>query len=82
MTDNVHVYIVDLPDGINEMVTPCSDGYTIYIDDKLSDTGKRDAYRHALYHITNHDFERYDVNEIEVEAHQNSKGGHHGTFWE
>lgn len=78
MTDDINVYIIDLPDGINEMVTPCSGGYTIYIDDKLSPEGRREAYAHALYHITNHDFEKSDVNRIEFEAHQ--RGGHHGTF--
>lgn len=74
MTDDVFVYMVDLPDGINEMVTPCATGYTIYIDDKLSPEGRRDAYRHALYHITNHDFEKSDVNSIEIEAHREGRG--------
>lgn len=67
--NNVYTYIVDLPDGINEMVCPCLSGYTIYIDDKLSPEGRRDAYRHALFHIMNRDFEKSDVNEIEVNAH-------------
>lgn len=80
MTDDVFVYIVDLPDGVNEMVAPCLAGYTVYINDKLSPEGRREAYRHALYHIINHDFEKSDVNEIEIEAH--SKGGQHGTIWE
>ena len=73
MTDDVHVYVINLPDGINEMITPCSDGYTIYIDDKLSPEGRRRAYAHALYHINHHDFEKEDVNQIEIEAHKNCK---------
>lgn len=73
MTDNIYVYTVDLPVGIAEMVTPCIDGYTIYIDDKLSPEGKRRAYDHALYHINHHDFEKEDVNQIELEAHKNCK---------
>ena len=72
MTDDVFVYIVDLPDGVNEMVAPCLAGYTVYINDKLSPEGRREAYRHALYHIVNHDFEKSDVNEIEVEAHKHA----------
>ena len=67
--NNVYTYLVDLPDGINEMVCPCLSGYTIYIDDKLSPEGRRDAYRHALFHIMNRDFEKSDVNETEVNAH-------------
>ena len=73
MTDNVNIYVLDLPDGINEMVAPCLGGYTIYIDDKLSPEGKRKAYDHALYHINNNDFEKSDVNQIEIEAHKNCK---------
>lgn len=72
MTDDIFVYMVNLPDGINEMVTPCATGYTVYINDKLSPEGKRGAYRHALHHIVNRDFEKSDVNEIEVEAHKHS----------
>lgn len=49
--DNVYVYMVDIKGKTNEMVTPCSDGYTVYIDDKLSPQGKWDAYVHAVSHI-------------------------------
>ena len=73
MTDDVHVYVINLPDGINEMITPCSDGYTIYIDDKLSPEGRRRAYAHALYHINNKKIKKSDVNQIEIEAHKNCK---------
>ena len=73
MTDNVYIYMADLPTGINEMVCPCLGGYTIYIDDKLSPSGRLDAYQHAMCHINNHDFEKTDVNQIEIEAHKNCK---------
>ena len=29
--DDVFVYYVSLPPGVNEMVTPCPEGYTAYI---------------------------------------------------
>ena len=80
MMDDVFVYIVDLPDGVNEMVTPCLAGYTVYINDKLSPEGRHEAYRHALYHINNNDFEKEDVNQIELEAHAHTMGGHNGIF--
>lgn len=70
MTDDIFVYMVDLPGGINEMVAPCMMGYTIYINDKLSPEGRRRAYKHALCHISNHDFEKSDVDSIEAEAHK------------
>lgn len=68
--DDVFVYFVELPDGINEAVMPCLGGYTIYIDKRLSDYAQQRAYNHAMYHIRNHDFEKADVQSIEYEAHK------------
>lgn len=70
MTDDIHVFIVDLPPHINEMVTPCFCGYCIYIDVKLSPEGRKKAYHHALAHIENNDWEKEDANEIENERHK------------
>ena len=67
-TDDLYVYITDMP--VNEAVLPCDVyGYTIYINAKLSPEGREKAMRHALWHIQNGDFERFDVQEIEEEAH-------------
>ena len=63
--DNVFVYYVPLPEGIDEAVMPCFDGYTIYIDSRQSSAGMVRAYKHALEHIENNDFEKFNVNEIE-----------------
>lgn len=42
---------------VNEVVVENEDGgYTVFIDDRLSDEGKRNAYRHALRHIEADDF--------------------------
>lgn len=35
----------------------------------MDDSARLKAYRHALKHIGNGDFERYDVQGIEAEAH-------------
>lgn len=67
--DDIYVYIVDLPDQVNEMVTPCLDGYTIYLNAKLSYQERVDAYLHALRHVENNDWEKDDVQKIEKEAH-------------
>lgn len=63
--DNVFVYYVPLPEGIDEAVLPCFDGYTIYIDSRQSSSGMERAYEHALEHIINNDFEKFDIQEIE-----------------
>ena len=73
MTDRIFVYFVELPDGIDEAVLPCTEGYTIYIDLNLSQQKKDAAFRHALGHIENNDFERaelYGVQLIEAQAHE------------
>ena len=68
--DNIFVYIVDIPGNVGEMVVPCSDGYTVYIDVKLSHDEKVEAYHHALEHIRNDDFHAdRAVGTIEQERH-------------
>ena len=69
--DDVYVYIVPLPPCIRELVTPCLDGYTVYIADRLDRESMIKAYKHALAHIKNGDFERSseDLNAIEAAAH-------------
>lgn len=67
--DNVYIYFIAMPDGVREFVTPCLDGYTIYIDESLDEIGRAKAYDHAMSHITNNDFEREDVQEIESDRH-------------
>jgi hypothetical protein len=53
------------------MVCPCADGnYTIYINDRLDHEHRQQAYRHALRHIEQNDFEKENVQEIEEEAHR------------
>lgn len=68
--DDIYVYIVRLPYGIKEAVTPCFGGYTIYISEDLSMQGRHRAYQHALKHIRNGDFDKINVQAIEAEAHK------------
>lgn len=69
MTDEVFVYIIDLPPKISEMVCPCDGGYCVYLNARLSQAAREQAYRHAMWHIENNDWERDDVQQIELEAH-------------
>lgn len=69
--DNIYVYLTRFPgNDIREAVMPCYDGYTIYLDDRLTHEQQVKAYRHALWHIQNRDFEKTDVGKIENEAHR------------
>ena len=65
----IFTYIIDLPDGINEAVMSCAEGYTIYIDESLDATGRKKAFLHAMKHIDKNDFFRSDVQRIESESH-------------
>lgn len=67
--DSIFVYEIKLPDGIHEYVTPCADGYTVYLNRNLTREMQEKAFVHALLHIKNRDFEKPDVQAIEAEAH-------------
>lgn len=69
MRPDIYIYTVPMPPSVREFVTPCLDGYTIYIADRLDHAGRMEAYRHAMRHIRNNDFEKHDVQKIESEAH-------------
>lgn len=69
MTDDIFVYLIPLPEGINEIVLPCFGGYTIYVDSRLDKEKQLRSYQHALSHIINNDFTKNNVQEIEHDAH-------------
>ncbi len=71
--DDIFVYIVDIPGSTGEMVVPCCEGYTVYIDVKLSHTEKIEAYYHALEHIRNDDFKSDDPVDL-IEGRRHNRG--------
>lgn len=68
--NDIFVYIVDMPTTASEMIMPCPDGYTIYINARLSYHDRVKAYLHALGHVEGNDWERVNVQEIEKDAHR------------
>lgn len=71
--NDIFVYLVDIPGKVREIVMPCLDGYTVYIDEKLDRRAQQDAYRHALRHIKNADFEKEHATYIELYAHEGKR---------
>lgn len=70
MTPAVNVCLVDFPCRGEEMVVPNEDNsYTVIINSRLSKEKQMEAYMHAMRHITGNDFEKFDVQQIESEAH-------------
>ena len=62
-----NVIFIDLPTKVNEAVTLNEDGsYTIFINSRISYENRLRAYKHALIHIKNNDFEHTDrLSEVE-----------------
>ena len=71
MTRDVNVFLRDFPNTKEcEVITENSDGsYTIFLNSRMSHERQLNAYRHALEHIQNGDFQRQDVQQIETVAH-------------
>lgn len=67
--EDIFVYMIAMPDSVHEAVTPCFDGFTIYINKNLSYEQRQRAFIHALRHIQNKDFEKDNVQAIESQAH-------------
>lgn len=72
--NDIYVYIIDMPTKSSEVVAPCLDGYTIYLNARLSRLQQEEALRHAMRHIENNDFEsEEDISTIELRAHKETK---------
>ena len=68
--DNIYVYIVDLPLDVAEMIAPCGEGFTIYLNARLSYQGRIRACLHALEHVKRNDWNQENVQQIESETHK------------
>ena len=66
--NDIFIYLIDLP--VNEVVAPCGPfEYTIYINARLSQKRQYEAFKHALNHIQNEDWEKDNIQSIERAAH-------------
>ena len=66
--NDYQVFLINLP--VNEMVTKNpDDSYTIFINARLGYEGQRNAFRHAMKHISDDDFFKANVQLIESQAH-------------
>lgn len=74
--DEIFVYITDLPTNITEIVIPCLDGYTVYLNARMGQESQKEGYEHALTHIHGNDWKKNDVQEIEFMAHKNAVTGY------
>ena len=55
--------------SVNEMITPCENGYSVYIKEELPEEKKIEALYHAYVHKKSNDFGNIDIQDIESKAH-------------
>ena len=65
------VRLISFPSGkTKEAVTENEDGsFTIFIEEKLSQTERQHEFLHAMRHIIGNDFSREDIQKIEYNTH-------------
>ena len=67
----INIVVMNLEYGIHEQVIKNNDGtYTILLNARDSHETRIASYSHALRHINNRDFEKYDVQQIEADCHK------------
>lgn len=68
--DNIFVHYIDIDANWKESVIQNDDNtYSIFINARLSHQMQIEAYNHALKHIEEDDFDKFDVQNIEARAH-------------
>ena len=74
MTIDLNVQLVDFKtSAIDEVVRKNEDdSYTILLNSRQASNRLQKAYRHAMWHITNNDFDNHtdDIHTIELKAHE------------
>jgi len=67
---DINTFLLDMDVLIPEHVVRNRDGsYSIFINSRLSYDRQLEAYKHALKHIKDGDFDKKDADRIEFEAH-------------
>ena len=67
---NINVILLNNANGVPGSVWHNSDdSYTIFIDAGLSDSEQKKVFQHEMSHIIKNDFEKENVQDIELNAH-------------
>lgn len=69
-TEDFNVIMYDLGEGIPERISQNADGsYTVLLNPRYSHERLVDAMDHAFNHVSDHDWEKNDVQDIETKQH-------------
>ena len=70
MMEEINVQLLNMDTKIPEhLVKNADDSYTIFLNARLSQESRVKSYYHALRHIQKQDFEKQNVQDIEIQAH-------------
>lgn len=70
--NDISVVLMDVDTMVGESIFKnADDSYTILLNSRWSTEEQHRCFEHALSHIRHNDWERFDVNEIERERHEN-----------
>lgn len=59
--EDIFIRLIPMPSHIRGFTARGCDGYSIYIDESLSDDERMKVYKHELDHIINGDFDSHEV---------------------
>lgn len=69
--NDISVVLMDVDTMVGESIFKnADDSYTILLNSRWSAEEQRRCFNHAISHIRHHDWEKFDVNEIERERHE------------
>lgn len=70
MMYDFNIVLLDMDEMIGEMICKnADDSFTVFINARWSAEEQRKCFYHALKHVRNNDWEKFDVQQIEQEAH-------------
>ncbi len=73
MMYDFNIILMDMDEMVGETICKnADDSYTIFVNSKWSAEMQRYCVLHAFDHVRHHDWEKYDVQEIERERHETS----------
>lgn len=72
--DGIHYNVILLDDACGvpgSIWHNADDSYTVFIDASLGSQKQKEVFMHEINHVKNNDFEKFDVQYIESNAHKN-----------
>lgn len=71
MMYDFNIVLIDMDTMVGESIFKNHDGsFSIFVNTRWSTEAQRRCVLHAFDHVRHHDWEKYDVQEIECEAHR------------